>query len=169
MDHYFEWLKLMTHLGPYVSMGFRDMQRRAMHMVRNRKLLHRKLKLLDENSTEYIYLMDFINLEYELGVQAMNKNNVSEQFDMAVRRNGGRRVKEWMREDFNGYQATARTFVRAGWFYDFVEALFALYVADRKLELSEIARRAYTDRLAFRHVWILRHPARWAMSLVSSR
>lgn len=74
-----------------------------------------------------------------------------------------------MRDDFDAYQATARTFVRAGWFYDFVEALFTLYLSNRKLELSDIAREAYTERLAFRHVWILRHPARWAMSLVASR
>lgn len=84
VDHYFEWLKLMTHLGPYVSMGFKDMHRRAMHMLRNRKLMHKKLKLIHENSNEYIYLMDFINLEFELGVQAMNKTNSKQQFNAAL-------------------------------------------------------------------------------------
>jgi len=35
--------------------------------------------------------------------------------------------------------------------------------------MSELARETYTKTLAFRHPWIIRTPARWAMGLINKR
>ena len=103
IDHYFEWLKFMKHLGPYISMAFKDKHGKAMHMLRNRKLMESKFKFIDKGSKEYTYLMDFIKLEYELGIQAMNEDNVSDEFKQAVKKKKGRNIQEWMKDDFDKY------------------------------------------------------------------
>jgi hypothetical protein len=55
---YHEWLKLMTHLGKCVSLGFNDLIHKAKCMENNRVLLCSQFKYTDTQGSKY--LMDFI-------------------------------------------------------------------------------------------------------------
>ena len=43
------------------------------------------------------------------------------------------------------------------------------FVDDRNVTVSDLAKESYSATLAFRHPWIMRTPARWAMGLINSR
>lgn len=74
-----------------------------------------------------------------------------------------------MKDDFKEYQSTARTFLRGAWFFDYLGYLMKRFVEDRNANLSDLAKESYTETLAFRHPWIIRTPARWAMGLINNR
>jgi hypothetical protein len=74
-----------------------------------------------------------------------------------------------MWEDFENYQSTSRTFLRGAWFFDYLGYLMRKFVDDRNITLSDLAKESYTETLAFRHSWIIRTPARWAMGLIATR
>ena len=43
------------------------------------------------------------------------------------------------------------------------------FVDDKNMELSDLAKESYVETLSFRHPWIIRTPARWAMGLINTR
>ena len=57
---YFEWLKLMKHLGKCVSMGFNDLSHKAKCMQSNRELMVKKFKFFKEDDPKYKYIMQFV-------------------------------------------------------------------------------------------------------------
>ena len=60
IESYFEWLKYMIHLGPYISIGFKDLNSKANTMQENRQLFNEKLKLISKNDKEYKYICHFV-------------------------------------------------------------------------------------------------------------
>ena len=79
------------------------------------------------------------------------------------------RVTEDNIQTFKKYESTATTLIRGGWFFDYTSYLLEWYESDRNIDMSDLARETYSKTLAFRHPWIIRTPARWAMGLVNKR
>ena len=78
-------------------------------------------------------------------------------------------ITEYNKKHIQNYESTARTLIIGTWIYDLIGALFAGYVEDKEIEISTLARETYNKKLAFRHSWIIRTPALWAMGLINKR
>ena len=130
---YREWLKLMSHLGSAISMGFKALEQNIYHFLKNRDLML-KLKIIKTaNDPEYINITDFCLLEISLGIEHMNEdtNNDIMKSILSNKNRKDKRFKEYMYDDFKKYQSTMRTLLRGAWFFDFTRFLFRTYVDDR--------------------------------------
>ena len=171
IDMYREWLKLMSHLGTYIKMGFKALESNIDHFLNNRDLMmkHNVIKVSDP---EYIYITDFCLLEISLGIEAMNEDTNKDIMNgiLKNKKNKDKRFKENMRDDFKKYQSTTRTLLRGAWFFDYTKYLFRKFYDDREISTSENARSSYDDcGLSARHPWYVSTPAKWAMGLINSR
>ena len=84
MEDYREWIKFMTHLGPYVGLGFRDMVSKLNTMVENKKLLKDKLKLVKTQKT--LLITDFCLEEVKLGLSKFNQEDNVKHFEKACKK-----------------------------------------------------------------------------------
>lgn len=176
-DMYEEWLRLMTHLGPYIKMGFKSIEDNIMHFKSNRDTMV-QLGFIKKTDKEYTDLMKFCQLETQLGIQAFNEATNDDIFDEMFKKNkakttakpGQKRITEDMRKTFDKYQSTSRTLLRGAWFFDYTNWLFKTYPANPEMSMAELARTGYDEcGLAARHPWYVSTPARWAMGLINSR
>lgn len=154
IDLYREWLKLMSHLGPYVKMGFKALEQNIYHFLRNRDIMV-KIGFITKEDSAYSDILEFCTLEVTLGIQGMNEdtnkeildnlfNNPPNQDNLSIdsaKCNSSRSVvSEDMRKDFYMYQSTSRTLLRGAWFFDYCRFIFRLWVDDRNILTSEMAR-----------------------------
>lgn len=72
VDMYREWLKLMSHLGSAIKMGFRSIEENIRHFLRNRDIMV-DLGFITKDDLEYTDLLAFCDLETSLGIEAMNE------------------------------------------------------------------------------------------------
>lgn len=82
---YTEFLKLMLHLGPYVSMGFKDLQSKADFFINNRQLFNAKYGMIKQTDDAYKYINDFCKFETMIGIQEMNETENKRVFKEALR------------------------------------------------------------------------------------
>ena len=68
---------LMTHLGPYIKLGFKTIENNIYHFRRNRDVMV-DLGLITKQDLEYTDLIAFCDLETALGIQAMNEETNDE-------------------------------------------------------------------------------------------
>jgi hypothetical protein len=76
VDVYYEWLKLMLHLGSTISLAFTDLVTKADCMASNRLLLVDDFNLIQKTDKEFIYLMDFVKFEEKVGIHRLNGENI---------------------------------------------------------------------------------------------
>lgn len=72
---YFECLKFMSHLGPYISIGFKDLQHKALTINGNVQIMQEKLKFINSDEKASVYICEFIKIEDKLGILNMNSAN----------------------------------------------------------------------------------------------
>lgn len=83
IDMLYEWSKNMKHLGKGMQVACQDFESRAWYLTNNRDLLV-KWGIITEDSREYKYLMDFMQLEIELGIHKVNLENFKKEIASAV-------------------------------------------------------------------------------------
>ena len=137
--------------------------------------MQEKLGFINQGEKASMYISDFIKFEEKLGVLNMNTENNDKELKLIFEKQKKQCLKTKIQvtdkniDIFKKYESTARTLVRGAWFFDYIGPLFEWYVNDRNVDLSTVAREVYTQNLAFRHPWIIRTPARWAMGLINKR
>lgn len=126
VDMLLEWSKNLKHLGKGMQVAQKDFETRADHLTKNRDLLL-KHKLITKDSREYKYLMDFIQLEVDLGIHKANVTNNDIEINKAIEscqnsRNlkGQKIITAQIAKDLikNNYCATCRNVLRAAWFFE---------------------------------------------------
>lgn len=83
VDQYYEWSKNLKHLGKGMQVACKDFESRAWYLTNNRELLV-KHGVITTKDKEYKYLMDFIQLEIDLGIHQANVTNNESEFKQAV-------------------------------------------------------------------------------------
>lgn len=58
----------MTHLGPYVALGFKDLSGKANAMTANRILFEDNYKYINKSDKEFKYITHFVQYEIQLGI-----------------------------------------------------------------------------------------------------
>jgi len=59
-DFYYECLKIMKHLGKFMTLAMNDLNEKANNIKDNTVKLSDELNLFEEKDDEYIYIMKFI-------------------------------------------------------------------------------------------------------------
>ena len=130
-------------------------------MKENLAIMKDKLKKIDEESPQYIYVEDFIKMEIDNGYAFLNAGNNNSI------------LKKMPKKDVDPlmyrYQSTAWNFIRGAWFYDYITELFKVMVDERTISLKEVATKAYDNGLSKYHPWILQKAARLGMGLCTTR
>lgn len=135
-DVYYEWLKLMLHLGSTISLAFTDLITKADCFTANRVLYTEKLNLMKKTDKEYVLLMDFIKFEERIGTHRINGENHSKELERTWTTNKRTPIKKEWEPLFKDYQSTARNVQRGPWFFDFVVYILNQYVGEKHLSLS---------------------------------
>lgn len=60
LESYAEFLKLMTHLGPYIAIGFKDLSGKAQAMRNNRNQFQQNYNFINKSDKEYKYICKFV-------------------------------------------------------------------------------------------------------------
>lgn len=122
LDSYSEFLKLMSHLGPYIAIGFKDLSSKAEAMRQNRVLMQSNYNFITKEDKEYKYICKFVQYEIKLGIHEMNINKNEKIFNNLIKSNSQtysnqNKIEESMRDDLENYQSTSRTLLRGAWFF----------------------------------------------------
>lgn len=79
-----EWAKNIKHLGKGMNVACKDFEWRAWSLMNNRALLL-KHGIITEDSREYKYMNDFMQLEIDLGLHRTNITNNDSEFKKIVK------------------------------------------------------------------------------------
>lgn len=143
---YSEWLKYMSHLGPYVARGVKDVEDNMNILKDNRSLICHKLKFIKKTDKQYDSLLSFIQFERSLGLARFNTENNSDLFPQVVEdtkndfdEHVDTRITQDMYPHFKNYQSSAITTLMWAWFADFTGYLCHDYTTNTHLSMTEVA------------------------------
>jgi len=143
---YSEWLKYMSHLGPYVARGVKDIEDSMIILKNNRNLICNKLKFIKKTDKQYDSLLSFIQFERSLGLARFNTENNSDLFPQVVEETKNdfdehvdTRVTQDMYKHLKDYQSSALTTFMWAWFADFTGYLCHDYTSNPHLSMTEVA------------------------------
>ena len=128
-DMSIEWTKMFKQLGSAISIAFKDIYDKGITIKNNPEFLIDQAKVCQSNTSEAIYMKDFINLEAKLNIQKLNGEN--KKTIAAMKKD----AQPWMKD----YCSTSRHLWRGVWFFHFLSILFKDVNTNRKDSISSIA------------------------------
>jgi len=157
---YIEWTKLFKHMGPALSIAFKDISEKS-NIIRNNRVEQIQLGNAADGSPESMYIHPFVEMEKNLNVQQLNKDDNKK----TLKKYNKDDIKPWMAK----YESTSRTLYRGCWFFDFLHSLLNDFTSDRDTMMGKLAQKAYDHALAPHHPYLLKKAAGMAMKACKKR
>jgi len=138
-----EFVKIFNQMGSAMSMAFSDITSKVTIIRRNAK-----------------YWTDLKG-----GIVSMIRHETALRINVL----NGENPKEAPDPKYKNYEATSRTVLRLMWFLDFTSVMLNNIQNDRKVAISDAAKRAYSEALGPHHPFIVRTAAGLAMMAAPGR
>ena len=136
-DLYLEFLKMMKHLGKYVSIGMEQLYYNAQDIKGNTECFCYELGMISEHDDEFLYLMKFIEMEINMGIYNLDTENNKEETEKLLQ-NYKISYEMYLRLNHGRYFSTTRTVNIGCWFFDFTRTMMRGFVENRDWSMAKV-------------------------------